>query len=182
MCWYSFIKQLSKQTYVVKIMKFCSFVPTRCHVPETTTLIVAAVKPVSFLCSQFIRVLKIVLWHVDPFLGNDLERSSYTTAVTEQRLRKQACLQGNDWKQQQRNGVFCAVLAEMLWAGQLEEWSQLSEWVRGQLRFSRCAKPIAEGGYFGTKRKGMSTVGSCYRATATEDVTVDTSVCVCVCV
>jgi hypothetical protein len=54
------------------------------------------------------------MWHVDPLLGNDREINKYTTAVTEQRLRKQACLHGNKYKQQQRNGIFCAVLAETL--------------------------------------------------------------------
>jgi hypothetical protein len=55
-----------------------------------------------------------LLWHVDPLLGNDRERNSYTTVVTELWLRKQACLHSNNWKQQQRNDIFCAVLAEML--------------------------------------------------------------------
>jgi hypothetical protein len=34
-----------------------------------------------------------ILWHVEPLLGND-QISIYTTAVTEKRLRKQACLHG----------------------------------------------------------------------------------------
>jgi hypothetical protein len=55
-----------------------------------------------------------ILWHVDPLLGNDREVCIYATAVTELRFRKQACLHGSSWKQQQRNGVFCAVCAEML--------------------------------------------------------------------
>jgi hypothetical protein len=38
------------------------------------------------------------MWHIHPLLGNDHEISSYTMAR----------------KQQQRNGVFCAVSAEML--------------------------------------------------------------------
>jgi hypothetical protein len=53
-------------------------------------------------------------WHVDPLLGNYVVRSSYTAAVTEQRLRKEARLRNKNWKQQQRNGVFCAVRAGML--------------------------------------------------------------------
>jgi hypothetical protein len=49
--------------------------------------------------------MSYVLWHVDTVLGNDRERSSYTTA--------------NDFAksifaQQQRSGVFCAIRAEML--------------------------------------------------------------------
>jgi hypothetical protein len=52
--------------------------------------------------------------HVDPLLANDSEISSYTTAVTEYRLRKEACLHGNNLKQQHRKGVFFAVSAEML--------------------------------------------------------------------
>jgi hypothetical protein len=55
-----------------------------------------------------------ILWHVYPLLGNDLKTSKYTTAVTEQRLRKQAHLHGNNWKQQQRNSVLYAIRAEML--------------------------------------------------------------------
>lgn len=50
------------------------------------------------------------LWQVDHLLGNDRERSSHTTAVTEH---------SNNWKQQQKNCVFCAVRIEMLQAGQM---------------------------------------------------------------
>jgi hypothetical protein len=39
-----------------------------------------------------------ILWHVDPLLGND-QRSSYTTAVAELRLHKQACYHANNWIQ-----------------------------------------------------------------------------------
>jgi hypothetical protein len=39
-----------------------------------------------------------ILWHVDQLLGNDRETNYYTTAC----------------KQQQRNGVFCAIRDEML--------------------------------------------------------------------
>jgi hypothetical protein len=42
--------------------------------------------------------MTIVLWYVDPLLGNDREKSSYTT-VAEKRLRKQVYLRGNSWKQ-----------------------------------------------------------------------------------
>jgi hypothetical protein len=56
----------------------------------------------------------IILWHIDPLLGNDRERSRYIIAVTEQRFWKQACLHGTNSKQKQRNGVFCVVRAEML--------------------------------------------------------------------
>jgi hypothetical protein len=54
------------------------------------------------------------MWHVDPLLGNDCEISSYKTAGTKYWIRKQACSHGNNWTQQQRNGVFCALCAEML--------------------------------------------------------------------
>jgi hypothetical protein len=47
-------------------------------------------------------------------------------ALTEQRLRKQTCLQGNNWKEHQRSSVFCAARADMLKAGQLVESRQLS--------------------------------------------------------
>jgi hypothetical protein len=43
-------------------------------------------------------------------------------------LRKQARFCGNNREQQQSKGVFCAVLAEMLQAGQLVEFSQLEQW------------------------------------------------------
>jgi hypothetical protein len=46
---------------------------------------------------------KLILWLVDPLLGNDLEISNYTTAVIMQRR-----------KRQQRIGVFCAVRAKVL--------------------------------------------------------------------
>jgi hypothetical protein len=64
----------------------------------------------------------IILWHVDPLLGNDWETSKYTTAVIEQRLLKQTI----PWQQLdttimgsanilERNiGVFCVVRNEML--------------------------------------------------------------------
>jgi hypothetical protein len=32
----------------------------------------------------------MILWHVDPMLGNDSKISKYTTAVTKQRLRKKS--------------------------------------------------------------------------------------------
>jgi hypothetical protein len=65
----------------------------------------------------YIYTLKFnILWHVDPLLGNDYEISKYTTAVTNQQLCKQACFHGNNWIQQQRNGVFCAIRAEVLQA------------------------------------------------------------------
>jgi hypothetical protein len=41
-----------------------------------------------------------------------------------------------------------------------------------------CEKLVAEAGdSSGTQKKGMSAVESRYRATASEDVTVDTSMC-----
>jgi hypothetical protein len=52
-------------------------------------------------------------------LGSNLERSSYTTVVTEQQLHKQACLHGNSWKQQQRNSVSCEVHADDSWSNEL---------------------------------------------------------------
>jgi hypothetical protein len=47
-------------------------------------------------------------------MGNGRDISKYTTAVTQWRIRKQICMHGNNWKQQQKIGVFCAVRAEML--------------------------------------------------------------------
>jgi hypothetical protein len=38
-----------------------------------------------------------ILWHVDPLLGNDREISAYATAVSKQRLRKQANFYGNNY-------------------------------------------------------------------------------------
>jgi hypothetical protein len=46
-----------------------------------------------------------------------------------------------------------------------------------------CEKLEAEAGIFREPRgRGTSVVGSRYRATASDDVTVETSVCLCVCV
>jgi hypothetical protein len=42
-------------------------------------------------------------------LGKDSEASKYTTAITEY-----TCLRGNNWKQQQKNGIFYAVIAVVL--------------------------------------------------------------------
>jgi hypothetical protein len=33
------------------------------------------------MCSTYILTLFLVLWHVEPLLGNDREISNYTTAV-----------------------------------------------------------------------------------------------------
>jgi hypothetical protein len=77
-----------------------------------------------------------------------------------------------------------------------DEWSEesrlVSDWVsqsvRELLRFRRCDLLLWEAGSWGRGQfgspevKGTSAVRSRYRATASEDVTLDTSVCVCVCV
>jgi hypothetical protein len=58
-------------------------------------------------------VIRLVLWHVDPLLGNDREISNGTTAISMYGHRKQARLHCN------RNGVFCSVRVEVLQAGQV---------------------------------------------------------------
>jgi hypothetical protein len=48
---------------------------------------------------------------------------------------------------------------------------------------SRCCEKLVAEGWMTVRvhgGRGTSAVGSCYRATAREDVTVDISVCVCV--
>jgi hypothetical protein len=45
----------------------------------------------------------MILWHVNTLIGNDCEIISYTTGVIKQRIVNS-----------KRNGVFCAVSAEML--------------------------------------------------------------------
>jgi hypothetical protein len=56
--------------------------------------------------------------HVDPLLGNGHEISNYTTAVARQWLSSDHVGTPTNTNttiaQQQRNGVFCAVHAEML--------------------------------------------------------------------
>jgi hypothetical protein len=44
--------------------------------------------------------MRLILWHVDPLLGNDGETNKYKTAFTEQWLRKQACFHGYNWMQE----------------------------------------------------------------------------------
>jgi hypothetical protein len=39
---------------------------------------------------------QLILWHVDPLLGNDREKSNFTTTLSKLRLRKQTCLLGNN--------------------------------------------------------------------------------------
>jgi hypothetical protein len=54
-------------------------------------------------------------------LRKNREIRKNTTAVTEYWLRKQACLHGNNWKRQKKNDLLCAVGAEMLQTGLLEQ-------------------------------------------------------------
>jgi hypothetical protein len=69
------------------------------------------------------------MWYGDPLLGKNHEISSYTPAVAKEWLCKQRLLLGNgcvaitwasqltrtqQWIQRQRNGVFCAVCADVL--------------------------------------------------------------------
>jgi hypothetical protein len=81
------------------------------------------------------------------------------------------------------------LLLLLLSLNQSVEWSELvGEWVRRQLRFSRCELLLLEAGSWGPERvreprgRGTFAFGSRYRATASKDVIVDTSECVCVCV
>jgi hypothetical protein len=60
---------------------------------------------------------KYILWHVDPLLGNDRDVSNYTTAVARECLSSDRVRTPTDTyatvAQQQMNGVFSVVLAEM---------------------------------------------------------------------
>jgi hypothetical protein len=46
-------------------------------------------------CMYGLKIFIKILWHVDSLLGNDLEISSYKTAVDKQWLCKQQSLLGN---------------------------------------------------------------------------------------
>jgi hypothetical protein len=50
-----------------------------------------------------------ILWRVGLLLDNDREISKYTTTASQIRV-----FYGNNWIQQQKNSVLCAVRAEML--------------------------------------------------------------------
>jgi hypothetical protein len=64
----------------------------------------------------------IILWHVDPLLDGDREIGDRTAAVSRQRAAdNRGMVFSTQSAKQQRNGVFHAVLAEMLQAGQLEQ-------------------------------------------------------------
>jgi hypothetical protein len=56
----------------------------------------------------------LIVWHIDSLLENCREISKYTTAVTEQRFRKQTCCHANNWTTTMRSCVFFAIRAEML--------------------------------------------------------------------
>jgi hypothetical protein len=60
-----------------------------------------------------------ILQYVDPLRDKDRKIRKYATAFAVWRLGKQTCSHGNDWTTTMRNGVFCAVRAEMLEAGQV---------------------------------------------------------------
>jgi hypothetical protein len=59
---------------------------------------------------------KFILWHVDPFLGNDRETSNYTTPLlgNGSANRHERNISTAKIALQQRSGVFCAVRAEIL--------------------------------------------------------------------
>jgi hypothetical protein len=57
------------------------------HRPRKTFTLVRRFCKITWLTHDFFTVAAvIILWHVDPLLGNDREISNYTTAVTRQRL------------------------------------------------------------------------------------------------
>jgi hypothetical protein len=64
-----------------------------------------------------------ILWQVEPLLGNDCEISNYTKAVVRQWLSSRHVGTLTDTNvvtaQQQRNSVFCVLLAKILQAGQV---------------------------------------------------------------
>jgi hypothetical protein len=47
-------------------------------------------------CDRLYFLMLVVLCHVDPLLGKDLEISNYTTAFAKWRLRRQACFHGHN--------------------------------------------------------------------------------------
>jgi hypothetical protein len=58
--------------------------------------------PFSFVGLSFIdlitteKIFVSILWHADPLLRNDRERSSCIKSIAEQRLRKQTCFHSNN--------------------------------------------------------------------------------------
>jgi hypothetical protein len=69
---------------------------------------------ISSMCAY---VCQMIMWHVNPLLGNDREISDYTTVVTRQRPFNK------------RWTVFYAVFAEMLWTGQFRIWVNQLSWL-----------------------------------------------------
>jgi hypothetical protein len=64
----------------------------------------------------------------------------------------------------------------------VSQW--VHEWVRGLLQYNRCELLLlvagiwGQGDISGTQRKGMSTVENHYQGATSENMAVDTSVCV----
>jgi stage V sporulation protein SpoVS len=67
-------------------------------------------------------IMQLILWHVDPLIGNDREISNYTTALKTMAVARQWLSSDHvgtptdtntSVEQQQRSGIFCAVRAEM---------------------------------------------------------------------
>jgi hypothetical protein len=53
------------------------------HLPARLVSRREAVKAAMYTVTSSVGGYKIIIWHVEPLLGNDGERISYTTAVTE---------------------------------------------------------------------------------------------------
>jgi hypothetical protein len=109
----------------------------------------------------------IILWHVDQLLGNGQEISNYTTSVTRQRLVKS-----------NKGKVFSLRSVPRSYRK-----DKLEVAIRELLRFSRCELLLLQAGSWGMgtvrelRTKGTSAIGNCYQATASEEVTVNSSVC-----
>jgi hypothetical protein len=112
---------------VFYILKFIS-----CYMPWWRLTLI--IYDHQYECHTYINIL----WLVDPLLGNNHKISNYTTATAKQWLCKQRPLLGNGWVaitwasqqtwmeqwiQQQRNSVLCAVRDKMLYRRQLEQWA-----------------------------------------------------------
>jgi hypothetical protein len=71
-----------------------------------------------------------IMWHVDPLLGNDRERSSYTKAVAKQQFRKQVCFHGNNYTAIMEGYFLCGPCRYVIGRAVSESsWVELVLWV-----------------------------------------------------
>jgi hypothetical protein len=147
------------------------------------------------------------LWHVDPLLGNIRETNKKTTAVIRRRpvnrnrgmvfyVRSSPIaahatmnIEIDEWCFMCGPcvDIMSRTISESAVQCSGEKWRigwWVSEWVRGLLRFTPCELLLLEAGSWGTgivwesRIRGTSAVASRYRATVSEDMTVDASLCV----